>query len=251
MAGVALLVASGHDVGTSAAGIAYALGAGAAYATYVIAARQFSRDGNVIGSTAIIFAIAAVLLLPLLASGDLGWVATPAGDRHGASSRGARYRGCLPPLCRRSAIDTVDHGDHAQSRRTHDGGAAWCHRSWRAAHAAGLDRVRSCPRCADRGRNRRKIQSVRPISDPGELTTVSPMKSHFVDVDGPTHYQEIGSEGSVLILVHGIGASLSLLVSRCRDAGAHHRVLALDLIGFGFTPPHGRPATRSNATHSS
>jgi len=76
LAGVALLVASGHDVGTSAAGIAYALGAGAAYATYVIAARQFSRDGNVIGSTAIIFAIAAVLLLPLLASGDLGWVAT-------------------------------------------------------------------------------------------------------------------------------------------------------------------------------
>jgi len=79
IAGVGLLVAAGSDLGTNAAGITYALIAGAAYATYVIAARQFSREGNVIGSTAIIFALAAAILLPLLAVDDLGWVATTGG----------------------------------------------------------------------------------------------------------------------------------------------------------------------------
>ncbi|MCP3977140.1 MAG: EamA family transporter, partial [bacterium] len=79
IAGVGLLVAAGRDLGISADGIALALGAGAAYATYVIAARQFSRSGNVIGSTAIIFAIAAVLLLPLLATSDIGWVGSTGG----------------------------------------------------------------------------------------------------------------------------------------------------------------------------
>ncbi|MCP4306169.1 MAG: EamA family transporter [bacterium] len=79
IAGVAILVAAGSDAAASAEGIVFALVAGAAYATYVIAARQFARDGNVVGSTAIIFSIAAALLLPLLAVDDLGWVATTAG----------------------------------------------------------------------------------------------------------------------------------------------------------------------------
>lgn len=79
IAGVVLLVAAGREVGTSTAGIAYGLVAGMAYATYVIAARQFSRLGNVVGSTSVIFAIAAVLLLPLLAVDDLGWVTSPKG----------------------------------------------------------------------------------------------------------------------------------------------------------------------------
>ena len=79
IAGVVLLVAAGRDIGIGIEGIAFALGAGAAYATYVIAARQIARDGNVIGATAIIFAIAAVLLLPLLASDSLGWVGTAGG----------------------------------------------------------------------------------------------------------------------------------------------------------------------------
>jgi DME family drug/metabolite transporter len=77
--GVALLVAAGQELGSSVTGILYALVAGAAYATYVIAARQFAREGDVVGSTAIIFALAAVLLLPLLATDDLGWVGTVGG----------------------------------------------------------------------------------------------------------------------------------------------------------------------------
>ncbi len=77
--GVVLLVAAGREVGGNADGVVFALAAGAAYATYVIAARQFSRDGDVIGSTAVIFALAAALLLPLLGTSDLGWVGTGAG----------------------------------------------------------------------------------------------------------------------------------------------------------------------------
>lgn len=77
--GVALLVAAGNEVGADLDGIGFAVAAGAAYATYVIAARQLARDGNVVGSTAVVFALAAVVLLPLLATDNLDWVATPGG----------------------------------------------------------------------------------------------------------------------------------------------------------------------------
>jgi len=79
IAGVSLLVAAGNEIGTSSVGIGFAVVAGAAYATYVIAARQFSRDGDVVGATTIILALAAVLLLPLLATADLDWVGTVKG----------------------------------------------------------------------------------------------------------------------------------------------------------------------------
>ena len=69
------------------------------------------------------------------------------------------------------------------------------------------------------------------------------MKSHFIDVDGPTHYQEAGIDGPVLVLVHGIGASYLSWDPVVKSLGETHRVLAIDLIGFGFTPPHGRRAT--------
>ncbi|MCP3996535.1 MAG: alpha/beta hydrolase [bacterium] len=74
------------------------------------------------------------------------------------------------------------------------------------------------------------------------------MKSHFIDVNGPLHYQEVGDEGPVLILVHGIGTSYLSWYPVVEALGENHRVLAIDLIGHGFTPPHGRKATiRANA----
>lgn len=80
------------------------------------------------------------------------------------------------------------------------------------------------------------------------MTTVAAMKSHFIDVDGPVHYQEVGDGGPVLILVHGIGASYLSWYPVVEALGERHRVLAIDLIGHGFTPPHGRKATvRRNA----
>jgi DME family drug/metabolite transporter len=77
--GVTMLVTAGADIGADAAGVVFAAMAGSAYATYVIAARQFSRAGDVVGATAVIFAIAAVLLMPLLAVDSPAWVATPGG----------------------------------------------------------------------------------------------------------------------------------------------------------------------------
>ncbi|MCP3977139.1 MAG: alpha/beta hydrolase [bacterium] len=69
------------------------------------------------------------------------------------------------------------------------------------------------------------------------------MKSHFIDVDGPVHYQEVGDDGPVLLLVHGIGASYLSWYPVVEALGERHRVLAIDLIGHGFTPPHGRKTT--------
>jgi pimeloyl-ACP methyl ester carboxylesterase len=74
------------------------------------------------------------------------------------------------------------------------------------------------------------------------------MQSRFIDLGGPVHYQEAGASGSPLLLVHGIGASYISWLTVIEQLAEHHRVLALDLIGFGFTPPHGRRATvRQNA----
>ena len=69
------------------------------------------------------------------------------------------------------------------------------------------------------------------------------VKSHFIDVDGPVHYQEAGDSGPPLLLVHGIGASYLSWQLVVEALGEHHHVLNIDLIGFGFTPPHGRRAT--------
>lgn len=75
------------------------------------------------------------------------------------------------------------------------------------------------------------------------MTTVAPMKSHFIDVGGPIHYLEAGEGESTLVLVHGIGASYLTWQPVVAPLAEHHRVLVIDLIGFGFTPPHGRRAT--------
>ena len=74
------------------------------------------------------------------------------------------------------------------------------------------------------------------------------MKSHFIDVDGPSHYQEVEGDGPTLVLVHGIGASYLSFYPVVELLAENHRVLVPDLIGFGFTPPHGRKTTvRRNA----
>jgi pimeloyl-ACP methyl ester carboxylesterase len=69
------------------------------------------------------------------------------------------------------------------------------------------------------------------------------MKSHFIEVGGPTHYLEAGVGRSTLVLIHGIGASYLTWQPVVEPLAEAHRVLVPDLIGFGFTPPHGRKAT--------
>ena len=74
------------------------------------------------------------------------------------------------------------------------------------------------------------------------------MKSHFIDVGGPTHYQEFEGDGPPLVLVHGIGASYLSWQPVVELFAENHRVLVPDLVGFGFTPPHGRkPTVHHNA----
>ncbi|HTM21488.1 MAG TPA: alpha/beta fold hydrolase [Kofleriaceae bacterium] len=66
----------------------------------------------------------------------------------------------------------------------------------------------------------------------------APAGSTFVDVDGvPVRYTDTG-QGPAVVLVHGFGSSLDIwgpIVERLAPA---HRVIAIDLKGFGWT---GRP----------
>ena len=68
-------------------------------------------------------------------------------------------------------------------------------------------------------------------------------KSHTIDIDGPVHYVDYGGTGEPMVLVHGIGGSHANWEGVAHKLAAGHRVLALDLVGFGFTGLHGRQAS--------
>jgi pimeloyl-ACP methyl ester carboxylesterase len=50
-----------------------------------------------------------------------------------------------------------------------------------------------------------------------------------------TRYWEAGSAGSAVVLLHGIGCSVLEWRSNIAELARHHRVFALDLLGFGLT----------------
>jgi uncharacterized protein (TIGR04551 family) len=63
----------------------------------------------------------------------------------------------------------------------------------------------------------------------------APPGATFVDVDGVhVHYREAGS-GPAVVLIHGYGASLESWGPVMPYVAAHHRVIAVDLEGFGWT----------------
>jgi uncharacterized protein (TIGR04551 family) len=67
----------------------------------------------------------------------------------------------------------------------------------------------------------------------------APPDATFVDVDGVhVHYRERGA-GPAVVLLHGFGASLESWATVVPDVALHHRVIAIDLKGFGWTsrPP--------------
>jgi glycerol-3-phosphate dehydrogenase len=68
------------------------------------------------------------------------------------------------------------------------------------------------------------------------------MRSQTADLGGPVHYVEFGGEGSPIVLVHGLGGSHVNWAAVGERFTSHGRVLALDLVGFGRTPPEGRSA---------
>jgi pimeloyl-ACP methyl ester carboxylesterase len=65
---------------------------------------------------------------------------------------------------------------------------------------------------------------------------MSLMVSRHADLDGPVHYLDFGGDGPPLVCVHGLaGSALNWAAVGPALAGGH-RVLALDLRGFGRTP---------------
>ena len=68
-------------------------------------------------------------------------------------------------------------------------------------------------------------------------------RSGIVDVEGPVHYTDHGGDGRAMLLIHGLGGSHANWTCVGPALSEHHRVYALDLIGFGVTPPAGRKMT--------
>jgi uncharacterized protein (TIGR04551 family) len=67
-----------------------------------------------------------------------------------------------------------------------------------------------------------------PLPDP-------PAAATFADIDGVhVHYTSTG-DGPAVVLVHGYGASLDAWTQVAPYVAAHHRVIAVDLMGFGWT----------------
>ncbi|MDH3731459.1 MAG: alpha/beta hydrolase [Acidimicrobiia bacterium] len=65
-------------------------------------------------------------------------------------------------------------------------------------------------------------------------------RSKNVDLDGLIHYVDYGGDGPPVLLVHGLGGShlnWMLVASRLTE---QHRVVTIDLPGFGLSPPEQR-----------
>jgi DME family drug/metabolite transporter len=79
-AGVALLALAGGDADVSPLGVALAVTAGGAYASYTLAAKRLMRDGHAPEAVmAAAFGLGALVLLPVLLASGPGWLAHPDG----------------------------------------------------------------------------------------------------------------------------------------------------------------------------
>jgi drug/metabolite transporter, DME family len=79
VAGCALLILPGKALAVDRMGILLAVGAGAAYAVYAVAGKRLLENQPAAAATAVIFTLAALLLLPWLLTADLAWLRQPAG----------------------------------------------------------------------------------------------------------------------------------------------------------------------------
>lgn len=62
----------------------------------------------------------------------------------------------------------------------------------------------------------------------------------YVDIDGPVHIADLGGEGPPVVCVHGLGGSHVNWKAAAPHFRRLGRVTAIDLPGFGLTPPAGR-----------
>ena len=80
---------------------------------------------------------------------------------------------------------------------------------------------------------------------------IEPFVSRYVDLgDGPVHVADLGGSGSPVVCLHGLGGSYVNWVAAAPYLTRLGQVLALDLPGFGLSPPAGRSATVSGARYS-
>ena len=77
--GLAVLAISTRGAAVDATGALLSLAAGLSYATYIVGAARLARLGSVRHSTAAIFTLASVMLLPVALSQDLSFVASAEG----------------------------------------------------------------------------------------------------------------------------------------------------------------------------
>lgn len=72
------------------------------------------------------------------------------------------------------------------------------------------------------------------------------LQTRTIDLGGPLHYFEFGGDGPPMLLVHGLGGSHANWVAAGPLFARRHRVIALDLPGFGRTPLEGRASLERN-----
>jgi pimeloyl-ACP methyl ester carboxylesterase len=74
-------------------------------------------------------------------------------------------------------------------------------------------------------------------------TASFPVRLGTIEADGPIHFADFGGAGPPMVFVHGLGGSCENWLGVGPQLAEHARVLALDLPGFGRTPPAGRAIT--------
>jgi len=68
------------------------------------------------------------------------------------------------------------------------------------------------------------------------------VETRIVDLGAPVHFLDFGGDGPPMVLVHGLGGSAINWLGVGPGLARRARVVAIDLAGFGHTPPLG-PST--------
>ena len=73
------------------------------------------------------------------------------------------------------------------------------------------------------------------------MSRLMPTDQYIQVGDVRTRYWEAGEGGSPIVLVHGLGGYVERWENNIEALAQHHHVLALDLVGFGFTDKPAAP----------